>query len=79
MTVPEGRKSLYIIRSERSAWLLFLVGITCTTVSLGLTFTDGEVGLYEILRTALLAGVAIYAGACIVWHRRHRSGASDSD
>ena len=77
MAVPEGRKSLYIIRSERTSWLLLLVGILCTIVSLTLSFTDGEVGVYEILRTVLLAGVAIYAAGCVVWHRRHRPGTPD--
>ena len=45
MAVPEGRKSLYIIRSERASWLLLLVGITCTVVSLGLVWADGEIGV----------------------------------
>lgn len=71
MAVPEGRKSLYIIRSERASWLLLLVGIVCTTVSLGLVYADGEIGVYEILRTVVLAAVAIYAAACVIWHRRH--------
>ena len=73
MAVPEGRKSLYIIRSERTSWLLLIVGMVCTAVSLGLSFADDEVGVYEILRTAVVAAVAIYAGACVVWHRRHRA------
>ena len=77
MAVPEGRKSLYIIRSERTSWLLLLVGILCTIVSLTLSFTDGDVGVYEVLRTVLLAGVAIYAAACVVWHRRHRPDTPD--
>lgn len=77
MAVPEGRKSLYIIRTERSSWLLLLVGLVCTGVSLGLSFADGGIGVYEVLRTVLLAAVAIYAGVCVVWHRRHRAGASD--
>jgi len=77
MAVPEGRKSLYIIRTERSSWLLLLVGFVCTAVSLGLSFADGGVGIYEVLRTMLLAAVAIYAGVCVVWHRRHRADASD--
>jgi hypothetical protein len=76
MAVPEGRKSLYIIRSERASWLLLLVGITCTVVSLGLVWADGEIGVYEILRTVVLAGVAIYAAACVIWHRRHRPDTS---
>jgi hypothetical protein len=74
MAVPEGRKSLYIIRSERASWLLLLVGIVCTTVSLGLATADGGIVVYEILRTVVLAGVAIYAAACVIWHRRHRPG-----
>ena len=77
MAVPRGRKSLYIIRSERSSWLLLIVGIVCTAVSLGLSFADREVGIYEVIRTVVLAGVAIYAGACVVWHRRHRADASE--
>lgn len=76
MAVPEGRKSLYIIRSERTSWLLFLVGIVSTVVSFGLSFADGGVGVYEIVRTAVLACVAAYAGACVVWHRRHRADPS---
>ena len=75
MAVPEGRKSLYIIRSERTSWLLLVVGIVCTAVSLGLSFADGAVGVYEVLRTVILAAVSIYAGACVVWHRRHRAKA----
>ncbi len=77
MAVPGGRKSLYIIRSERSSWLLLIVGIVCTAVSLGLSFADGEVGIYEVIRTVVLAGVAVYAGACVVWHRRHRADAPE--
>ncbi|WP_314502307.1 hypothetical protein [uncultured Microbacterium sp.] len=77
MAVPEGRKSLYIIRSERASWLLLLVGITCTVVSLGLAYADGVLVVYEFLRTLVLAAVAVYAAACVIWHRRHRTDASE--
>ena len=74
MTDPEARAPVYIIRTERQSWLLFVVGIGLTVASLLLYLSvDPTVG--QLLMTILLAAVTAYSAVCVVWHRRRRKDA----
>ena len=74
MAVPEGRAKFYIIRTEGQSWLLLFVGIGLAAASLLLYLTVDD-GIGQLIMTILLACVAAYSAACVVWHRRHRTGA----
>ncbi|GAA1962362.1 hypothetical protein [Microbacterium deminutum] len=74
MAVPEGRESFYIIRTEPQSWLLLIVGVGLTAASLTLYLTTDN-GVGQLVMTILLAAVAVYSAACVVWHRRRRTGA----
>ena len=72
MAAPERRDS-FIIRSEFYSWVLLVAGIFLAVASLLLGTLNHELDFGRVVITVLLAGVAVYGGACVVWHRR-RSG-----
>ncbi len=71
MAAPRPGDFSFVIRNELYSWILLIVAIGLTIGSVVAVLGQDQVSFGQIVITVLLAAVAVYAGACVRWHRKH--------
>ena len=71
MAAPQPGDFSFVIRNELYSWILLVVAVGLAVGSILVGLQNDEFGFGQIVITVLLLAVAIYAAACVRWHRKH--------